>query len=129
SALAQTRISLRTTTLQTTMQRSLTSAMRARRLEPSRRSFSDSTRRRQDVSRLWTVGSFPKNDDVADSPKSPIYDTWGMLSSLPTNQVYGYTSALHIIGTLPKTNPRPTSTAATSPSTFSEQRTKSIVMP
>ncbi|ETV63769.1 hypothetical protein H257_19300 [Aphanomyces astaci] len=109
------------------MQRSVASIL-LRRAKPSCRPFSDSTRRRRDVTRLWTVGSFPIDDKASHATSPTIYDTWGMLSSLPTSQGYGYTSALHIIGKLPKSAPS-TATTAAAPSTSSNLSVKSVVLP
>ncbi|KAF0725711.1 hypothetical protein Ae201684P_009124 [Aphanomyces euteiches] len=88
----------------------------------SRRHFSDTTRRRRlDMSQLWTNGSFPV---VEGENKTEIYDTWGMLSSLPISHGYGYTSALQVINTLP--TPKTSTTAATTSASSTENSAKII---
>ncbi|KAF0720558.1 Aste57867_198 [Aphanomyces stellatus] len=95
-----------------TLRKTVTSSRHNRTLH-HRRNFS---RRAGDVSRLWTVGSFPLDDEV----KTPMYDTWGMLSGLPISHGFGYTSALNIIDTLPpSTAPSSASTTAAPSSTAS----------
>ncbi|CAK4371072.1 unnamed protein product [Aphanomyces euteiches] len=53
---------------------------------------------RMDVSHMWNVGSFPVVDKKASSTGS-VFDTTGMLSSLPDPfPMFGYPTAPQLIG-------------------------------